>query len=260
MSKHAIALACALALSFTLRATGAAAPPNPDKEALELYKQAVQKGNDGKVEEAITLFQQALEKKPKHVDVLYLTNLKLGLAYKMTDRWPEALAAFDAAIVADKKKKKADAHDYQGDLYRDMGLFPMAVDAHKEALERIDPKKVAKVAEVHFSLARDYMEMKLYADAERELRKAVEFDVEKAQYHIMLGNALALNDKYDDAQAEYQKVLDRDAADTDAMYGLGFVERKRGKRDEAKEWFKKACKKGHAKACREAKDKYRALR
>jgi len=75
----------------------------------------------------------------------------------------------------------------------------------------------------------------------------------------MLANTFVLNDKLDEADAQYKAVLAADAKDGDAMYGLGFLARKRGMRDEAREWFKKACEAGNAKGCKEGRDRYKTI-
>lgn len=230
----------------------------PEDEAIALYKKGVDFGNEGKLDEAIGAFQQAIQKAPKRFDVAYL---KLGLAYEMSSRWPEAMAAYQTAIEIDKKKKP-DGYRFLGSLYRKMGVFQLAVDAHKEALTRAEAmhkKAPEKVADFHYDLGLDYVEMKLYGDAIRELEKAASLDPAKKGYQLMLANAFALNDKLDEADAQYKKVLEADPKSGDAMYGLGFVARKRGDKDASKDWFKKACAEGNTKACREARDRYKTL-
>jgi tetratricopeptide (TPR) repeat protein len=230
----------------------------PEDEAITLYKKGVDLGNEGKLDEAIGAFQQAIQKAPKRFDAAYL---KLGLAYEMSSRWPEAMAAYQIAIEIDKKKKP-DGHRFLGNLYRKMGLFPLAVDAHKEALTRaeaVHKKTPEKVADFHYDLSLDYVEMKLYGDAIRTLEKAVSMDPAKKGYKLMLANAFALSDKLDEADAQYRKVLDAEPKSGDAMYGLGFVARKRGDKEASKDWLKKACAEGNPKACREARDRYKTL-
>ena len=241
----AIALVALVALDAAPALGGKA-----EDEAIALYKQGVDLGNQGKLDEAIAAFQQAIAKAPKSFDVAYL---KLGLAYEMASRWPEAMAAYDAAIAIDKLKKP-DAHGFLGSLYRKMGLFDMAVQAHREAVargEKAYKDKPQKLADLHYDLALDYVEMKLYGDAIRSLEKGLELDPTSKPHRLLLGNVHALAEKWDDADAQYKKLLEADPNDGDAMYGLGFVDRKRGKKEEAREWFRKACDLKHAKACRE---------
>jgi tetratricopeptide (TPR) repeat protein len=243
------ALAVALVALTALDALPARAGKAED-EAIVLYKQGVDLGNQGKLDEAIGAFQQAIAKAPKSFDVAYL---KLGLAYEMASRWPEALAAYDVAIAIDKQKKP-DGYGFLGSLYRKMGLFDMAVQAHREAVargEKAFEKKPEKLADLQYELALDYIEMKLYGDAIAALDKALTKVPTSKPHRLLLANVNALAEKWDEAEAQYKKLLEADPNDADAMYGLGFVDRKRGKKEEAREWFRKACDLKHPKACRE---------
>lgn len=249
MSRLAVVFSIFAALSLASSPVFAGAA---EKEATELYKKGIELGNQGKIEEAIQAFQDAVKKVPR----FSAAWLKLGYALELADRWPEALACYDAAIDSQGRKKKTAPYDYLGKLYRKMGLFDLAIDAHKKAIA-IDKKK--KSYKSHYYLALVYYDQKLVSDAVRELTEAVKIQPDFEDARIALGTALINLEQADKAREHFEAVLAKSPENAAAIYGLGLVERDLGNKDVAKEHFKKACKLGSKKACREAKGRYRAL-
>ena len=248
-----------LVLSFCLAAVPALAGKT-EKEAIELYKKGLEFGRQKDFDQAIDTFRQAIAKTPK----FSAAYANMGLAFEMSDRWPEALACYDQAIAIDSKKTTPYAHSRLGDLYRKMGLLPMAAAAYTEAAKRAEKEKKPKkrkrlVVEAHSALAEIYYDMKLYPDAIRECGAVLALAPESAEMRTLLGNSFYLQEKYADAEAEYARVLKKDPNDAGALFRMGLVLRKLDKPEKAKEAFQKACDRGHERSCREAKPRFKAL-
>jgi tetratricopeptide (TPR) repeat protein len=58
--------------------------------------------------------------------------------------------------------------------------------------------------------------------------------------HIELGKFYFLNDKYDEAVAEFKKVIEINPANAEAYYNIGLIKESSNLIDEAKEMYQKA--------------------
>ncbi len=79
-----------------------------------------------------------------------------------------------------------------------------------------------------------------YAGAEAALAKALELSPDEPQAESLLGWAMMLNEKYDDARHAFQKVLMREPANALARVNLGYVCLRRGILGEAIEHLSRA--------------------
>lgn len=74
--------------------------------------------------------------------------------------------------------------------------------------------------------------------------------------HMELGKFYFLNNKYDEAVAEFKKVLELNPSNAEAYYNIGLINESSNKTDEAKEMYSKALSlKGDYKTARERLNK-----
>ena len=223
------------------------------KAAREAYREGQEIGNRGDLAGAIGKFEEAVRLDPK----MELAYLRLGLAYRMTDRWPESLAAYQGAI-ANARQYKYDAYDGLAQLYRSMGHLRMAAESHGRALEEARKRK-RPFPEGHFELALTYIELRELDDAIRELREALKLRPDYLRASVRLANTLVANDELDEAQTMFEAMLKKNPKDRMALYGLGLIEKRRDNREQSREFFDRACKLGHRASCRETEVRFRTL-
>lgn len=107
--------------------------------------------------------------------------------------------------------------------------YEKAIETLKTALEK-DPRN----GEAHFRLGEFYLEMNRIAEAETCYRKAVQYSLPGySGPHLALGYALAMQDKYQEAIGELQKVIAIDPAQPTALYYLGCCYDSAGVREKA---------------------------
>ncbi len=242
-------------LFVVLLALPALAGPKPklsESQLKELYKQGVELGNQGKFDDAVAKFSEAVAAEPR----FWQAYLKLGQALEAQFRWPEALACYVTSVqVSDKlKAKSALPRDFLGKLYRKMGIPAMAAEAHRAAL-KLDSKYVRG----HYELGLDLNEMKAYTEAIAEFETAIQKEPDFVRAQVTLGHTLLVVEHVNRAIDAYEKALKKAPGDVEANFGLGKALKKQDKPAEAKKYFQKACDLGMKKACKAAKGSFRQL-
>lgn len=209
------------------------------KIAASLYKEGVVLGNQGKVEEALKKFQGAVSLEPK----VFLFQLKLAYAYEMLKRYPEAHAAYEAAIALNNRSPEA--YRGLGDVLRRVGFLEKAEEAYKNAL-KIKPN----YKEALLGLAYLYAEKGDLDKAAQTYEKAFKIDPKDHEVAFKLANVYWRLKRLDDAIAKYRKALELKPDFHDARFGLGITLRDKGEVEEAKKELKAACEAGVKQACK----------
>jgi len=167
------------------------------QEALELYKQGVDRYRAGDLEGAIAAYEKALEIDPK----FHFAWNNLGNALRGLDRYTEAIAAFEKALKIDRKFHFA--WNGLGNALNDLGRNIEAIAALEKALE-IDRK-------FHFAwnnLGNALSDVGRYKEAIAAFEKALEIDPKFHGTWNNLGNTLNDLGRYRDAIAACDKALE----------------------------------------------------
>jgi len=209
------------------------------KIAVDLYKEGVRLGNEGKVEEALVKFQKAVALEPK----VFLFQLKLAYAYEMLKRYPEAQAAYENAIALNASSKEA--WRGLGDVLRRAGFFSRAEDAYKKAI-----KTSPKYKEAWLGLAYLYGDMEALDKAEEAFVKVLSIDPKDADVAFKLANVYWRSKRLDDAITYYKKALSLKPDFHDARFGLGLTLKEKGDIEGARKELKAACEAGLKQACK----------
>jgi predicted Zn finger-like uncharacterized protein len=214
----------------------------------------------GLYEEAIGHYRSAVEKEPEGLSSRFL----LGTTYRRMQRVDLAAAEFDKVFASDK--------DYpglameRGLLFEQSGQIEKALEQFRAALEKAPDdldlqlrvgaayvgvhhpddallilKKViakrANSAEANHYLGRAFFQKGglSMADATRYLKRAVELDPNRAEYHLYLAWVATESTPADlgTARAEVDKTLSLDKLLADAYWQRGVVERIAGAVDDA---------------------------
>jgi tetratricopeptide (TPR) repeat protein len=116
------------------------------------YNRGLALVEEGRMAEAVRLFDKALELRPENPDVLGQRNLAslyaAGLGYWQAD-WPQAIAKFEALYelepeYRDVRQRLHDAHLYYGDLLAEQGEWCSAQAQYDRALAIIPTEAIAQ--------------------------------------------------------------------------------------------------------------------
>jgi tetratricopeptide (TPR) repeat protein len=172
-----------------------------------------------------TLYRETLARNPGSD----FARVNLGVLLARTDRLPEAIAEYQAALRADPSS--AGAHLNLGLAYaRTPGRLPEAIAEYRTAL-RINPG----FSEAHLPLANALARLPGHMqEAIAEYGAALRIDPASVEAHINLGNALAtMPDRLPDAVVEYQTALRIDPDSALAHVALGLTLARAGQMTDA---------------------------
>jgi tetratricopeptide (TPR) repeat protein len=237
-------------------------------DALEVpYNVAVVYEAQGRYDEAVKILQELLKKTEKP-DTSYsqadrnnrgIFIERLGLVYRDQENYPAAVETFRQMIPLGDDNAKTGYQDVI-DTYREAKQWPQATAAAKEAVQKMpddrelrmvldaqladtgDPEKpLADVRsllkgkpedrEVYVRLAIMYTRLKRWSDAEEALNKAEKLSTksdDKEYIYFLRGSTFEREKKYDQAEAEFKKVLALNPQSGVTLNYLGYMNADRG--------------------------------
>jgi Tfp pilus assembly protein PilF len=142
---------------------------------------------------------------------------------------PEAIILYERARKADPRMK--DIGRRLAVLYDRQGDFNKALEEYQQALER-----TPKDSDLHNDLGYAYYCRGQWQEAEKHLRQAVSLNPQNARAWINLGLTLGQRERYAESLEAFAKVV----RPAQAASNLAFVLTTQGKRQEAKETYRKA--------------------
>lgn len=183
---------------------------------------ATQLADSGKAEEGIALAKSLLTKQPSDLEV-YRT---LALMYTRLRKWKDAAQAIDAAEpLSTKTDDKANIHFLRGMLYERQKQFGPAEAEFRQVLA-IDPKNSSTLNYLGYMLADHDMKLD---EALAMIQKAVELDPQNYAYLDSLGWANFKLGKYNQAEEQLRKAVQRNASDPTVHDHLGELYEKTGR-------------------------------
>jgi tetratricopeptide (TPR) repeat protein len=176
------------------------AQPQPQEEspAIKEAKAGLALLGEGKLDEAITALEKALQLDPSLASVHY----NLGAAYERKEDLDKARHHFQEAIRI--KPDFGEAYLSIGNSYLSERKFDAAaIEALTKATELLPDNYNA-----FYNLGVCHANSGKYAEAEKSFRKAVEINPKEPVAHYQLAMALLGQSKNTDAKAEFQKYLE----------------------------------------------------
>jgi predicted O-linked N-acetylglucosamine transferase (SPINDLY family) len=152
--------------------------------------------NQGKLDEAVAAYRQAIRIKPNLAEA----HCSLGITLKNQGKLDEAVTAYRQAIRINPYL--AEAHCNLGNALRDQRKLDEAVAECNHAI-RIKPD----FAEAHFNLGNALLDQGKLDEAVAACRQAIRIKADFAEAQFNLGNALHRQGKLKEALASYHRAL-----------------------------------------------------
>jgi len=185
----------------------------------------------GKVDEATAHYQEALKINPNSAKA----HFNLGSAFQQKDRLDEAITHYREALEIEPDY--AEAHNNLGNVLRQTGKVDEAITHFQKALE-INPDD----QRAHNNLGTALQEEGRMDEAITQYQEALEIRPDFAEAHNNLGNALLQKGNVGEAITQYQNALQINPDYVDALNNLGSALRQKGRVDEAIRHYQEALK------------------
>ena len=183
---------------------------------------ALQKHQEGNLDEAESVYREILQREPGNADVLHF----LGILLFQKKDYNAALDSIRKSIQINPRNE--DAYYNLAGILQDIGELDEAMMYYQKVIE-INPD----FADAYNSLGAVLQKKDLLDDAIANYRKALEINPNLAMTHLNLGYALQQKGRLDDAIACYNKAVEIKPDFDDAYYNLGVVFQAQGRLDDA---------------------------
>jgi len=176
----------------------------------------------GKNDTAVTLINKALKFSPDYVDA----QINLGITLKSQGKLNEAISSFQRALTLNPGN--ALVYYNLGDALKDQGKLDEAIISYRQALT-LD----SNYAEVYYALGNTLNNQGKLNEAAANYRRVLTLKPGYAEAYNNLGNVLKEQDKLDEAVDCYHQALSLNPDDAVAHFNLGNTLKDRGNLDEA---------------------------
>ncbi|WP_427158682.1 tetratricopeptide repeat protein [Aliinostoc sp. HNIBRCY26] len=198
-----------------------------EKEAITAYQEVLYLEEEAvfHIQQRLALFNQDKLKEAitEYQKALYLCALNnLGLSLFNQGKLEEAIMSYEKALRLNSNF--ATVYNNLGNVLFMQGKLEEAITSYEKAL-RLDPKFATSHNNLGFAL---FIQGKL-EEAITAYEKALRFNPDSTKTHNNLGLALSKQEKLEEAIASYQTALYLDPNNTDAQQNLGIALFKQGK-------------------------------
>ena len=184
---------------------------------------------EGRIDEALDYYRQAIEIEPRNPDPVN----NIGVALVAKKQYAEAIPYFERALKAEPDFYEA--HNNIGQALEELGRLDEAITEYRLVLE----KKPAHVSALN-NLGNAFARKGQFADAMQCYEASLRARPDQATAHYGLAGALARAGRTDEAINHYQQVLQRNPNNPTAHNDLGLVLARKGQLDEAILQFREA--------------------
>ena len=200
------------------------------------FKQGIALHKQGKLQEALDIYCDIIEKIPEHADALYLS----GVAFHQKGNDEIAAELIQNAIKYNSSNPEyyttlVSVYNNLGLFFQEQGDIPKAMESYNNALE-LDPGYTLALNNIGLI----YQEHKEYDSAEKFYKKAIKTDPSFYEAWLNLGNVLQDQQKHDDSLNCYNKALELNPSSFQVYNSIGTLLKSNGNPDLAKKKFKRA--------------------
>ena len=169
------------------------------EKAEELVEKACELRDDGKYQEAIRVFNEAIKLDPSNGD-LYLLR---GDVYKKWEKYDDAIRDFSEAIKLDPSN--ADLYMARGLIYDELGDDENIIKDFSEAI-KLDPSHES-IARWYVYRGTAYQGLENYEDATRDFNEAIRLDPLDASTYDIRGTMYFLLDDFENAIKDFTEAV-----------------------------------------------------
>ena len=162
-------------------------------------------------------------------------KLGIGRGLLLTSRPQDAREKIGALVA--EQPKDAEIMLWLGRIDQDLGRLPDAEDSYRKSIELAPQRFDAYLALSQLFFAQDKNE-----EGALVLRDASKNVTETAEMRRMLGQSELKRNHLEGAITEFQRALNLDGGDMDALFGLGVALRRHGRLEPAEEIFRRLAK------------------
>lgn len=225
-----------------------------------LIESALAQQQSGQIDEAITLFHEALKNDPHQADAHHGLGLafaqkqqysealnhlcqavtlapnvpgfhnNLGNLYKKTGRLEKAIMHYQEALKL--KSPYSEAHNNLGSAYYMQGKIHEAISQFQKAL-RINPTQW----NAHFNLANCYIKHDRFLEACPHLEETLKLRPDHLGAANNLGNCFCLLKRFAEAKPLLMKVVDKEPNNKEALFHLGICQASLGELEQAQQSY-----------------------
>lgn len=141
-------------------------------EAKALIQAGIKLHDEGKFDDAVAKYQEALKIDPKNGSAIY----EIAYSHYQSGKPDAAIPFLENLIKIDPKS--AEAYDMLGSIYDDKNIYDKALDYYKNGV-KADPN----YQRLHFNLSIFYIRQKRYTEAEQSAITAIKLDPNHASSH-----------------------------------------------------------------------------
>jgi tetratricopeptide (TPR) repeat protein len=199
---------------------------NDKQDPVELFNQATQLLQSGKVDEAIEQYKLTLQ----HDASIPQAYFNLGIAYTTKNNVQDAIDCFTKAI--EHKADYTKAHLQLAKALQKKGLTSQAA-AHYERVLELEPQN----AEARQAVASIYSEEHKFDQAIAHLRETVRLKPDNVDAVFSLANALNTAHHTQEALVYYFQCLTKRPENTSIMYNIAYTLKKLGRLAEAMPFY-----------------------
>lgn len=226
----------------------------------QLLNKALRFHQAGRIQDAVSGYQEILKKDPTHCDALHLLGVaaqqlnqldasiqlikaaieqnpkaapfhhNLANSYLQNNMPLEALQSYHAALQLNPNY--AEAHNGMGNALVKLKQEAVALEAYQNAI-RCNPN----LADAHYSAGRVYSKLLRFKEAIPAYRAAVQLNGNCFDYYFNLGNALLKASEYEEAIPVLKRALKLQKGDPELLCNLGFALEKVGETEKAEEIY-----------------------
>ncbi|MCC3415115.1 tetratricopeptide repeat protein [Microcoleus sp. PH2017_02_FOX_O_A] len=214
------------------------------EEAIAIYAQAIQANPNnsefhrslgevlqrlGRHSEAIASYRQAIELQPKFSKAYH----NLGNALGQLKQWESAIASYRQAI--ELKPNLPTAYYRLGEALQQLGEMEEAIVAYRQAIE-LNPNN----PDFHHSLGEFWRQQGKYQEAIACYRQAIELQPKFFKAYHNLGNALGQLKQWSEAIASYRQAIELNPNIPELQFSLGELLQQQGRHSEAIPCYRQA--------------------
>jgi Flp pilus assembly protein TadD len=167
----------------------------PD-DALVLNMLGFSLQTEGKLDEAISYYQQAIKAEPNEAGIYY----NMGNALRSKGRLDEAVSYYYRSLQVNPDY--AEPHNNLGNVLLAQGKFDEALKQYLEA-EKIEPD----YPDIQYNLGNMFLSAGNFDDAVSHYRRALQLRPRDAEAHYKLGKAFQSQGRYDEAMSQFYEAL-----------------------------------------------------